>query len=469
MICDETLLEFVRTHFSVKNSGKAFAPAATRQFISDRKYVITPSGVFDFGLRDEIVKFLIESQITEIEYTDNFKKALEIGYDVNSYENSLEMAPRYFQEDSVKEAIQRGMGTILLATGAGKSFATALLIENYIRLINKKDFKCLVVVPGLSLVDQLQKDFDEYKVSFDYSGWTGSNELQDTSIVITNLENLGNRFLENPWILKVDMVIGDEAHRYVQSAPKSKDKKKSKEYTLPYTILQKIKTPHKFGFTGTLSDNDYDKWRTIGLFGPVLYEKNSKELRDEKFLCDASVKGIILKHKKPKKMIYRNEVDFLIHHQDRNQFICKLSKKLKGNTLILVNNIEHGENLLEILQRYTTHQSFFVQGSMEVDERSKIIKLMESTDGVITVAMSSIFSTGINVKNIHNIIFCAGGKSFIRIVQGIGRGLRLHESKDKLTIIDIHDNMTHSMKHAQERQRIYMEQEISYKENIYEI
>ena len=134
------------------------------------------------------------------------------------------------------------------------------------------------------------------------------------------------------------------------------------------------------------------------------------------------------------------------------------------NVLILVNRLEHGDHLWETLQ-FKNKETVFVHGGMRVEEREQIKQKMETNDNIVCIAMSSIFSTGINIKNLHYIIFASGGKSFIRIVQSIGRGLRLHESKEKLVIFDLYDNFKFSMQHVEERKSFYDEEQIPWKEN----
>jgi superfamily II DNA or RNA helicase len=452
VITDGDTLGILRNHFSVKNDGALFAKRKGQRFVKDRKYVITPTGLFDFGFYGEIMKYLRDQQITDIQMTDEFKKRLVCGKNVEFWD-ALKYTARYYQKDSILNGLRRGYGIFLLATGAGKSLAQALLIENFMRGFQCPNFKCLVIVPGLSLVEQLQKDFKDYEVTFTYSGWTGENPLQDTQVVICNTQNLNNRFVENDWLIDVDLLITDEAHGVNSDSNLSK-------------IISKIHTPNKFGFTGTLSDKLIDKWKTIGIFGPVIYEKSSKELRDENFLSNVGVTVIKLNHSNVRKMKYKEELEYLYEHEGRNQIIGKLVNKLDNNILIMVNHLTHGDNLLSVLSDRFGERVFFVKGEMEVEERSKIIQMMEERNDIICIAMSSIFSTGINIKNLPNIFFVGLGKSYIRVVQSIGRGLRLHENKHKLRIFDLCDNMKYSSSHAEYRQNIYNDEEIQWKEKI---
>jgi superfamily II DNA or RNA helicase len=478
VITDEDTLTFLRNHFSVKNDAAAHAKRRGQRFVKDRKYAITPTGLFDFGLYNEIRKYLIQSQITDIKFTENFKNHLKVGFGDMEVWDGLKYEQRYYQKDTVKECLKYGRGTCILATSAGKSLVQAVLVENFKKCIGR-DFKCLIIVPGLSLVTQLNNDFNDYGVTFTHSGWTGDMALQDTQVVICNSENLSAQFGKNPWIVDVDLVIQDECHKITASGNLHK-------------IISKIKTPNKFGFTGTLSEKKEDQWKTIGIFGPIIYEKKSKELRDEKYVTDVEVDFIKLNHsvtdvsesnyyqklsdffaksfekKKNINIPYNKELQFLYGSNERNKLILNIAKKLSNNTLIMVNHLIHGEILFDYFKDCGKNV-YFISGEMPITEREIIKQKMETDNDIITIAMSSIFSTGINIKNIHNIMFVAGGKSFIRTVQSIGRGLRLHISKNKLRIIDIYDNMKYSERHADERKRIYEKEEILWRERVIEL
>ena len=454
LITDEDTLCLIMNHFSQAIPNIEHLRKATgNPKLPSREYAVQPTGMFDIGIYKLIEEFLISEQITEIEYTDEFKSRLDCGFSVETVFDGLEYGNRYYGIETVQSALTNGCGTIVIGTGGGKSYITASLIENIWRL-NKTDFKCIIIVPGLSLVNQLLGNFEEYKVNFTYSGWTGGPNgmpLQNTDVVICNSENFCAAFKNNEkWIRNVDMVVTDEAH-------------KAKAGNQLTKYVSKIYTSHKFGFTGTLPKDKLDMWKILGTFGQIIYEKNSKELRDEKFLTDVTIKVVKLIHPKKKKRSYKNELSYLYNCESRNNIIRKIVENLNNNVLILVNNIEHGEILLETLE-FPNRELYFVQGSMPVSERIKIVQRMESQTNIVCVAMSSIFSTGIDIKNLHYIMFVAGGKSFIRTVQSIGRGLRLHNTKLRLTIFDICDNMKSSEEHLGERTSFYDEEQIQWSE-----
>ena len=466
--CDDRILfENLREHFSVEDKNAAFIQrrfSSRRIKLPSRKYVITPTGLCDLGLFWEIKKYLINNQITDkVELTENLKRAMTIGSS-NPIFKEFSLKLRDYQEEVIEKAIKTGWGTCVLGTGAGKTLTTAALIENYYKNSpNSNTFKCIMVVPDLGLVQQTYDEFISCGTTFKVTKWTGSNKPDLTAnVIICNIQILQSQIDNNEWVKYVDLLIIDECHKIKSSNKISK-------------IISSIKTGNRYGFTGTLPQDQLEKWFIIGKLGPVLYEKNSYELRLESYLTNVEVKILNLHYNnvvipQVSDSEYRNELNFLYLHDKRNQFIGKLSNRLTNNTLILVNHIIHGENLLQTINSVCKDkQVFFIRGDVEVEEREKIKTLMERNNNVICIAISAIFSTGVNIKNLHNILFVSGGKSFIRTVQSIGRGLRLHESKDKLLIIDVSDNLRYGKQHSEKRKQIYIAEKIQYIEKDIDI
>lgn len=464
LICsdDSFIFNNLREHFSTENKNASFMQ---RRFktrgvkIPTRKYVITPTGTCDIGMYWEIRRYLIENQIIlTVSLTDELTKALNIGIENDIY-TKFNLELRDYQSDVLKKALKLGWGTCILGTGAGKTLVTAALIENYYRNSNNKStFKCLVIVPDLTLVTQTYNEFKNCGISYSLSMWTGSNKPDLTAnVIVCNIGILQSRFIESEWVKYIDLLIIDEAHKVRSSNKISK-------------IITKIKTRHRYGFTGTLPDNNEDKWFLIGKLGPVLYEKTSSELRNEKFLTNVEVKVLNIDHgsiqiPRLTDSAYRNELDFIYESAERSGLIARLCNKLANNTLILVNHIKHGEILYETLTKMCINkQIYFIRGEIDVEERENVKKIMESQDNVVCIAISAIFSTGVNIKNLHNIVFAAGGKSFIRTVQSIGRGLRLHTNKTRLVIIDLCDLLHYGKKHCEKRIEIYQKEKIAYSE-----
>ena len=458
---DKDLFDRIREHFSVENDGARFARYRGR-FAARRKYAITGTGACEIGLYWEIRQYLIKEQVkVDIEVSEKLQKILKVGKNIELFKN-FTFNLREYQEDVIKKALKLGRGTCVLGTGAGKTFTTAALIENYFRDSKDKDtFKCIMLVPDLGLVSQTYDEFLNCGTTFKLTKWTGKTKPDLTAnVIICNIGIVQSQFDSSDWLKYVDLLIVDECHKIKSSNKISK-------------IVSKIKTHNKYGFTGTLPENNLDKWSIIGKLGPVIYEKSSYELRLEDYLANVNVKVLNLEYNTPPRYLsdnaYREELDYIYESHFRNDFITKLCSKLENNTLILVNHISHGVNLSEYLTQCKNKQIYFIRGEVEVETREDIKRIMEKDDNVICVAMSSIFSTGVNIKNIHNIIFAAGGKSFIRTVQSVGRGLREHASKNKLIIFDICDKLRYGLRHCVKRKEIYETEKIKYTEtNIVE-
>ena len=451
----------LRDNFSIANPV-AHILRKRNKFIPSRNYAITPTGQFDIGLFYEIEKYLITNQIVNIEITDNFKSQYTVGYELNQLEFPLKLELRDYQKTIITECIKNGRGIAVLGTGGGKTLVIATLIENFKKLKHK--LKCLVIVPDIGLVEQTYKEFLEYAPTFSVSKWSGNNELNIASdVIIANSKILLSRFDENEWVKYVDLLIVDECHKINHGSEIGK-------------IVNKIATSNKFGFTGTLPPNKLDYWSVLGKFGAVIFEKTSHELREENYLTDVEVKICHIEYKTKLKKVktlnttenYMNELEFIKNNSFRQDILRQICIKFNKNILIMVNHIEHGEKLQAYLtENIQGRDVFFIQGSVDIEDRENVKHTMENKDNIICIAMSSIFSTGVNIKNIHMIIFAAGGKALIRTVQSIGRGLRLHPTKTKLVIIDIADNLYYGMQHAEDRKEIYSKEKIKYKTYLF--
>lgn len=459
------LFEEIREHFSVKNTAAAFTKKYN-PFVPDRQYAITPTGRFDAPLFSEILKFIITHHTgVKITADDSFKEAAAPSKSIWHHRSQFSCEPyplalelRDYQADIVTKCLEVGRGTVVLATAGGKTLTMASLISRIATFYAKgSKFKCLLIVPDLGLVSQTFKDFEDYKVPFTFSKWTGNDDLNLASeVIIANAGILQSECSNTNWVNYVDLLVVDEVHK-IRKGNKISD------------LVKAIKTPCKFGFTGTMPEDLLDQWNVIGKIGPILYERNSKALRQDKYIADVFCQIIDLKHKavpppvQNKMEAYRTEMEFIMTSSFRNSLIAKIANTVKNNCLVLIDFIKHGDTLEETLKRECKDkQIFFIQGSVEVDEREKIKQLMERETNVVVVAVSKIFSTGVNIKNLHYIVFAGGGKAKVRVVQSIGRGLRLHPSKTKLTLFDIADNLKYGNRHAEKRQSLYEKESIPF-------
>lgn len=457
---DKADVELIREHFSVPNPAAKFGRG--RWTMPKRLYAITPAGSMDVGLVGEVVTYVevmggIKSSVTDA-VLDHLTPTMDVDHVA-----PLSKTLRDYQVDAVNTCIQSGRGVSVLGTGAGKTLIIATLIESlFISHPSSATFRCLVIVPDLGLVNQTYSDFMEYSVSFDYTRWTGKVDPDmSAQVYIANTSVLQSRFKDHEWLQYVDVVVVDEAHKAGAGTELSK-------------MLQQIHTTHKFGFTGTLPEAPMNKWNVIGKIGPVLMEKNSHELRSESYLTNAKVKMLRVSYQQSvastdshrATQAYEDEINFIKTNTYRHKLITTVCSNFDNNVLVLVNHIDHGLALMDHLLTLTHKQVFFIRGEVEVEDRDRVKHIMETNNNVVCVAISSIFSTGVNITNIHMIMFAAGGKSFVRVVQSIGRGLRLHESKIELLIVDVADELTYGKKHADRRRQIYKQQQIPCTEHI---
>lgn len=422
-------------------------------------FLLNQPGAFNFGLAEVIIKWLKQYVIdrpVEFQLSERFKAKFSRDEPVEILDD-LAFKLRDYQKECVDIALRYKFGTFVLGTGAGKTFTIASIIHNLFAQKNIK--RVLIVVPDNGLVTQFYDELiNVYKLKQKIAKFYDKfNTLDnDSKIIIANRPLLLSRFeqYEKIWRNGFDCLIVDEAHSI------KKDNKISK-------CIKKIATKYRFGFTGTLAENEEDRIKNIGLLGIVRYEKTSKELRDEGFLSNVIIrKANLIYPEFTDAMSYRKEIEYLYENNYRNKFLNDLCSKLDKNILLLVNRLEHGHNLLNYFNNNIKNKKiYFIRGEIDTDTRDEIKKLMEKEDNILCIAITKIFSTGINIKNLHNIILASGGKSSVTVVQSIGRGLRLHPSKKELNIFDICDKgFKYSTAHAAKRLKIYETEKIKVSE-----
>ena len=226
--------------------------------------------------------------------------------------------------------------------------------------------------------------------------------------------------------------------------------------------------------TGTLDGSKTHKLVLEGLFGAVNKVVSTTELQEKKQLADLKIYCLILKHgaiecKHASGLTYQEEMDYIVQSDKRNKYIRNLGG-LQGNTLCLFQFVEkHGKDLYEsIKEKATEKKVFYVHGGVDADEREKIREITEKADNAIIVASYGTFSTGINIRNLHNIIFASPSKSRIRNLQSIAQSLRLKDNNSNATLYDVADDLTYNEKenytlaHFRERINIYSEEDFDY-------
>jgi superfamily II DNA or RNA helicase len=425
----------------------------------------------------EYVKEFASLNDCELEVADN------ISYDMNiSIEQISEFAKsinpcskgepieiRDYQIEAVHKALNNCKTILLSPTASGKSF----IIYTMLRWFLNKDLKCIIIVPTTSLVEQLYSDFEDYSTA---NGWETSKNCQKlysgltkdfkSNILITTWQSTYK--LPKDWCNQFDVVIADEAHLA-----------KAASMTSMFEKMTDIK--YRIGTTGTIDNEKINQLQLEGIMGPIHRVITTKQLMDSNRVVNLDIKCVLLNYDAQTRLVmnkcsYQDEIDFIVGHDKRNRFIANLALKQDGNTLVLFQYVaKHGKILHKMIQDRAEdgRKIFFVSGEVKTEIREQIRKATDYESNAIIVASFAVFSTGINIPSVENIIFSSPTKSKIRNLQSIGRGLRLREGKSSCVLYDIADNISHksyknhTLKHLAERIKTYSEEQFDY--NIYNI
>lgn len=412
-------------------------------------------------------------------YYDNISRN-ELENHIKSLNIPEKFLSRDYQFESVLKCIKSKRRLLLSPTSSGKSMMIYLIASWY-----KK--KTLIIVPTTGLVTQFEGDLRDYgfkgNIVTSIGGLDKSNNI-NADIVVTTWQSLNNGKTKMPrsWYDQFRVVFGDEAHGY--------------KATCAIEILSNLlHCRYRFGTTGTLDDDQPLNNLTIeGLFGPIYKAISTSDMIDKGYASKLKIKCIILRHnnesikdvkdlfaeidadksaKSKGSQKYAAEMDYLIRHEARNKFIKNLASSLKGNKLVFFKRIEHGEILKELLQE--SSNTFHIDGSVSPTKREQIRKQIEEEDNCILVASMNTTATGVSINRLKHMIASSPSKSKIKVLQAIGRMLRLHEEKseDGATLYDIVDDMSsksfdnYSLKHFRDRCKIYDSEKFEY--TIYQV
>ena len=449
--------------FTFEVPGARFMPSYRKRIWDGkiRLYNIMNGEIY-YGLIPYIEEFAKRNNI-DIEYKgdvnatqSSFTHGVCKGFirTVKPKSNGKSIQLRDYQIDAVVHAIRNNRSLSLSPTASGKSLIIYLLSRWY------ESDRILILVPTTSLVEQMYTDFLDYgylesKMQKIYQGYTKDISSEVTISTWQSLYKMPRKFFE-----QFGCILGDEVHLF-----------KAKSLT---NIMNKMhQTQYRHGFTGTLDGMQTHRLVLEGLFGSVNKVTSTKELMDKNTLAKLNIKCLILQYpdadkKFMKDQNYQDEVDLLVRDERRNKFIVDLTTHLKGNTLVLFQFVEKHGAVLYDMMKDLDRQVFYVWGGTDTQTRENIREITEKEKNAIIVASYGTFSTGINIRNLHNVIFSSPSKSRIRVLQSIGRGLRQGTEKSAATLYDIADDFTHksrqnfTLRHFMERINIYNEEEFNY-------
>jgi superfamily II DNA or RNA helicase len=471
--CEKHIAKEISEYFTFFVPGYTFVPAY-RNKIWDGKIRLFDSrnSQIYMGLIGNVEEFCQERDYT---FTHNFvdddyplyhaKKFID---DLKIHARGEPIEVREHQIEGYIHAMRKRRALLLSPTASGKSLIIYLIFR---QLQQYQNLKGLVIVPTTSLVEQLYSDFADYNndnmEEHLHRVYQGKDKESSKPLIISTWQSLYK--MPKEYFHQFDYVIGDEAHLF-------------KAQSLTTILTSCINAKYRIGLTGTLDGTKTHKLVLEGLFGPVNKVITTRELIDKNQVSNFEVKCLILKHPDEKCLEYKDktyqeEIQYLISNEVRNKFIKNLAVSLGKNTLILYQMVDkHGRILYDMIkdtEKIGNRKVFFVHGGTDTNDREEIRRIMEIENDAIVVASYGTFSTGINIRNLHNIIFAMPTKSTIRTLQSIGRGLRQSEGKEQATLYDIADDlrykkhMNYTLKHFVERTKIYNDEQFPFK--IYKI
>ena len=462
--CERHFAQELNEYFSFRVPGYQFVPAFKNKLWDGfiRLFSLRDFTIYH-GLLPYIQKFCEERgySITvdaNLTLTENFSLSESQKF-VETL--NLPFKVRDYQLKSFTHMVRNKRMLLISPTASGKS----LIIYLIVRWLQESDFKKgLLIVPTTSLVEQMYKDFESYgydSEKYCHRQYSGKEKHTKQFLTITTWQSIYKNDPE--YFEQFDFVLGDEAHQF-----------KAKSLT---TILCGCsKAEYRIGCTGTLDDTQTHRLVLEGLFGPVYRSTTTSELIEQKHLADFKIKCLVLKYPEEvcqlaKKWEYQDEINYLVNNTKRNEFIKNLTMSLEGNTLVLFNLVEkHGKHLFKMIKDAASNRHvFFVFGGTDVEIRESVREITEKENNAIIVASYGTFSTGVNIKNLHNIIFASPSKSRIRNLQSIGRGLRKGDNKTEAVLFDIADDFrinkftNFTLKHFVERLKTYDGEKFNYK------
>lgn len=477
--CTELEYEQLKISLTKKIDGWRFHPLVKKKVwdgnISFVKRNKIPSGLwkeivdvckeYDFKLSMNGITDLFNSDIQEsdfIEWCNDFFKDSEI-------------KPRDYQINAAFKILKYRRCLAELATSAGKTLISFMIVAYMFDKLEKK--KVLFIVPNVSLVLQATGDFEEYnksKVQLRVQQiYSGAKIRKSSNIVIGTYQSLVKK--NEDYFKQFDVVMVDETH-------------KAKANSIQKIMDKCWHCDYRFGLSGTIPKRGtVNRLSLMSAMGPLVTQVKANYLQDEGHIAKCKVLQIhmdyatdkqkesfafLSKNPLDRQRLFSLEQNFINENENRLDFVSHVVKKSKSNSLVLFHKISYGEKLYQKLREITDKTVYYVDGSINADLREEFKRRMEKNDDVIIVASYGTFSTGISIKNIHNIFFTESFKSEVIIRQSIGRGLRKHSAKTVVKIYDFIDDLRYKdddidwvnyiYRHGMERRKIYKEEKFPF-------
>jgi superfamily II DNA or RNA helicase len=473
--CETALKKELRDYFSFKVPGAQYMPAyKNRWWDGTIKLYNILSSTLPRGLKTYLEKFCKDRG-----YSLNIKESKNplcmTEEQLAHFYESLKVSVRKqavcmhaHQQQAILHALNNHRSVIISPTGSGKSLIIYVLVR-YLQKVLNTDRKILILVPTVGLVNQMEADFFDY--SSQDKSWSckkyihkiSAGQEKDTNkqVVVSTWQSIYK--LPKVWFDQFDAIFFDECHQ-------------AKAESINFIGQKLAKAWFRIGTTGTLQQTQAHRLSIEGILGPAVQFIQTKNLMNKGLLAKLDVDCIILKYKDEEKQLvkkqrYADEIKWVVTHDQRNQFIKELALRTKGNTLILFNYVEiHGRPLASFIEAEAGNRKvYFISGKTDAEAREYIRRVIDKEKDAILVASYGTTSAGINIVNLDNIIFASPTKSVIRLLQSIGRGLRVSDRKKSLKVYDIVDDLSwkshknHVLKHFEERVKIYTKEKFDHK------
>jgi len=466
--CNQHQLQELRDYFSFYVPGHKFMPAfKSRKWDGKIKLFNQITRELNTGLYEHLKKFCSDRmyplQLQETAYGHPAQTNHVAHQNLIKFQSELNLPfeLRDYQYDAVTHGIEKKRAVLLSPTGSGKSFIIYNLLRWY---LDNFDKQVLIIVPTTSLVEQMYKDFEDYGYDvkeYVHRIYSGKDKNTDKPIIISTWQSIYK--FPKEWFENMGCVFGDEVHLF-------------KAKSLSGIMNKCVNAEYRFGTTGTLDGTETNKLVLEGLFGPVRRVTMTKDLQEKGTLAKIDISILLLRYHNDichmlKDATYQEEIDYIVTNEKRNRLISNLALDQTGNSLVLFQFVEkHGKPLYDMIKNKAGDRPvYYVSGEVEASDREQIRGIVEGQKNAIIVASLGTFSTGINIRNLHNIVFASPSKSQVKVLQSIGRGLRKSDDGSVTKLYDIADDLhirkhkNFTLRHSAERIKIYTKEQFPYK------
>ena len=455
----------------------------------------TEFNIFPYGLWKELLKVVNKYELSEVQIEKGLNAFKDLNFNkqdflnwVDEYFKDSEIKPRDYQIESALSILTYKCCSNEISTGGGKTFIAFMIFQYLYDREKIKQF--LYVTPSVSLITQTEEKFYQYAESTGhrpnwksecvFGGVKKTNKI-DSNIIFATYQSLNKKPKE--YFENIDAILVDEAHHISNSASHKK------------IILSCKNANYKIGLTGTMpKEGSYNSFNIQAYLGPTVYNLTSKQLIDEKNATPVKIAMFYMDYLSDelKEKMYKMrsthweekdglkllnlEKKIIRENRDRFLYICNIISKSKKNSLCLFADVQggYGKKIYDWMRENTDKNVYYMDGETKSENREYYKERLEKDDNVLLISSIGTFSEGLDVKNIHTIFVVEPSKSPILVSQQLGRGMRLSDGKEFVTLIDFVDNFIYEkgdgsarynylVKHAKEREQLYKRKKFPFK------